>query len=155
MAHRYRRFVALLGGLVVGVACGGSTDTTFGDGGEASDANGASDAGATPDAKGTTDARGSSDGAACVTIDVASYDRSCSVDSDCTLVAVGTLCTGGCSCGAGPINKKSVPQYQADTAGVQLLACPCHAPGQVRCVQHTCTLCSYGTGNPPGCPDAG
>ena len=129
----------------LGGACGGSSS-----GGGLGDAGPTTDAG--PTDAGVTDARSE---AACVTIDPAAYDKSCGGDSDCIIVPAGTLCTGGCGCGGVPINTSGSARYQAATASVKLLACPCASPGRLRCVQNTCTLCVFGPSNPPGCPDGG
>ncbi len=141
-------------------ACGGSTttdlssqDASLGDGNAGGDA-------ATHDAVGLDGASGNDgtaagDGAACVTVDLKSFDTTCKGDGDCTLVSTGTICTGGCACSNSTINKGDAAKYAAATAGVKPNACPCAAAGTPRCVQGTCTLCTFGPGAPPGCPDGG
>ena len=133
--------LSLLFAGAVGGGCGGSTVS-------GTDAGGGGD-GATP----PEDA--SSDGRVCVTLDPLTFNQRCTQDSECTLVTTGQLCTGGCDCGGTAINKSDVAKYNAETAGVQLLACPCAFPGETRCVHSACTLCTFGPNAPPGCPDAG
>lgn len=152
------------GALAAG-ACGGSTATVdagasiTSDGAAPGDAtfDGAVPGDATFDGAMSSDADSgtSADGAACVTIDPTSYDRACTGDPDCTTVAAGTICTGGCACSFASIAVRDLPKYKAATAGIKPNACPCAAPGQPRCVQKACTLCTFGPNNPPGCPDGG
>jgi hypothetical protein len=152
----HRSLVAGIAPVLVAAACGGSTASVGGDGGtgSGSDAASSTDGGGT-DARSVADSGSSSDGAACVTIDPATYDRSCAGDSDCTMISGGVLCTGGCGCDFTTINKNGMDRYAAATADVKLLACPCRAAGQPRCIEHTCTVCTFGPGAPPGCPDGG
>ena len=140
-------FGASLGALLLAGACGGST-TTGGDGGAAS-----SDASAGAD--GSADTATTVDGAACVNIDAASFSHVCTADVECTTIAVGTLCTGGCACGGASIARSDIPKYTTATSGIETLACPCAFPGQPRCVHGACVLCSFGPGSAPGCPDGG
>jgi hypothetical protein len=141
-------------GATLGVAC------SSGSGSLATDAGTNADGSASPDAASTDGAVSAdgtvlSDGAVCVTIAAASYDRSCGGDSDCALIPVGTLCSGGCGCQSDTVNKNDAAKVSAALAGVKLQACPCAAPGTARCVANVCTLCTFGPTNPPGCPDGG
>ena len=98
---------------------------------------------------------GSGAATSCVTIDPATYDATCTADTDCMLVPTGQLCTGGCDCGATALAAKERARYDAAVSPVKLLACPCAYPGAPRCVQGTCKLCPPGPNAEGGCPDAG
>jgi hypothetical protein len=89
-----------------------------------------------------------------VTVDPATYDRSCTVDDDCDLFPTGNLCTGDCRCGGTPLNKSESARYQEATKNIELAGCPCASLGIPRCVQSSCTLCAF-TNPEPGCPDGG
>ena len=144
---------------LVVVACGGSTagggvdasagDAAFGGG------DGATSSGGGADGAGGGDGGGSGDGVACVDVDLTAYDRSCKVDPDCTIITAGQYCTGICTCGNATINTAGEARYRAQIAGIPTTACPCAFPGTPRCVQGTCTICTFGPGSPPGCPDGG
>jgi hypothetical protein len=135
-------------------ACGGSTIVAaIDDGGASSDGTTSSDGGAASDAP--RDTATTDDGAACVTVDPASFRHLCAADPDCTIIPTGTLCTGGCACGSASIAASDLPKFTAATAAIHTLACPCEYPGAPRCVQGTCTLCTTGLGGPAGCPDGG
>lgn len=54
---------------------------------------------------------------------VSNYDQSCSVDSDCATAANVTTCFGPVPCGADPIARSALSQYQSDVA--MLPATPC------------------------------
>jgi hypothetical protein len=94
------------------------------------------------------DAADAGDGAACVTINPSSVDRSCHGDSDCTVIPTGTICTGACACGGNPINRTAYASFASELASVKTLACPCASPGTPMCVGGTCIICPYG---PNGC----
>jgi hypothetical protein len=79
-------------------------------------------------------------GGACVTIDPSSYATSCATASDCTIIAVGTLCDGSCACGATPVSASERARYQAATASIAFAACPCFAPPSPVCVAGTCVV---------------
>lgn len=110
--------------------------------------SGAADGGIFADATGP-------DGGACVNIDPKSFDQSCNKASDCVGITPGLICSGGCACGGATINKSGEAAYEKDLSALTLEACPCVAAGQPECVYGTCTMCGYGTSNPPGCPDGG
>jgi hypothetical protein len=115
---------ALASLLAVFVACGGKTATVSG-----------IDAGPT-----------------CVDINLSTYDHSCNVDTDCTLLTGGQVCSGNCDCGGTPVNISGQAAYQAALGSIQLGECPCPYTGTPRCVQSQCTLCGIGPNQPPGCP---
>ena len=95
-------------------------------------------------------------GAACVDIDLSTYDTSCQQDSDCADITAGTVCTDSCMCGGAAINTDGLGRYGAaiGTIGTSL-ACPCAFEGVVSCVANKCTICGFGPGQPVGCPDGG
>ena len=75
----------------------------------------------------------------CVNVDPSTYDRSCSKDSDCALIDVGQLCSGGCLCGlSAAINVAGLPKYRTATAGI--------SPGLPTCVAGRCDLCPTAQG---------
>jgi hypothetical protein len=68
------------------------------------------------------------DGGTCVYVDPSTYDTSCKVDTDCTLIRSGEICSGECSCGGNTaINVDGEVQYKNAIAGLDLLDCPCVA----------------------------
>jgi hypothetical protein len=149
-----RALALFVGSTILGVACSSGSGSLTTDAGTSGDGSSLPDAAPT-DAAISSDGTVLSDGAVCVTIAAASYDRSCADDSDCTLIPVGTLCSGGCGCEGDTINKKDEAKVSGALAQVKLQACPCHAAGTARCVTNVCTLCTFGPTNPPGCPDGG
>jgi len=74
------------------------------------------------------------------------YDQSCTFDSDCTPVAEGNACIGGCHCPAGAaINRSSLAQFQNDWSRLAapsagFCGCPASFPGC--CVQGKCQATS-------------
>jgi hypothetical protein len=58
------------------------------------------------------------DAAACVNVDVSTYDQSCTQSSDCVEVTAGMVCTGGCSCGGSLINADGQARYDQAIAGI-------------------------------------
>jgi hypothetical protein len=91
------------------------------------------------------------DAGTCVDIELAAYDQSCQVDSDCIQVTMGMICSPSCFCGGSAISASEETQYQSQTAGIANRDCPCAYDGEPRCMQNKCVLC------PPGedCGDAG
>lgn len=96
-----------------------------------------------PDA---SDEGGTGDGAGCVNVELSSYDKSCNVDTDCVEITSGTICNGSCECGGSAININGQARYQAQVAGITPSGCPCFDGGKPTCVNHTCTLCTPGSG---------
>lgn len=90
------------------------------------------------------------DAAACVNIDVSSYDQSCMQSSDCIVVTDGMVCTGECACGGSLINVDGQARYEQATAGIVPAVCSCPAWGEPTCVQDRCVFCLE-----PGCGDGG
>src|ERR1019366_7166364 len=101
--------------------------------------------GGSPDAS----AEGGS-GAACVNVELSSYDRSCNVDADCVEITSGTICNGNCECGGSVINVDGQARYQSQVAGIMSGDCPCFDSGNPTCVDHTCTICAPGSGGSCG-----
>jgi hypothetical protein len=112
----------------------------------------------------------------CVTVDIATYDTSCRVDSDCVLARVGVVCSGGfgCICGGAAINIDGQARYITQTAKIQGVIgdpgpCACAAVSAAKCVLGpsggVCADCPYpslwnqlqeaGIAIPAGCPDGG
>jgi hypothetical protein len=142
------------------------------DAGTGADANATADAGASFDATASIDA-GSTDGSAregtqpdagapssceggaapsapdggCVAIDVASYDRSCASDSDCTAISVGMVCNGGCqgACPNAAINVRDRACYEQTIpqppGGAMFCECGNLAAPDARCINGVCTFC--------------
>lgn len=85
------------------------------------------------------------DGGRCVDLSPRQFDRSCTVDDDCTEVAGGTLCDGyNCSCLGAAIARSSLPRYQALLGSVSLGRGPyCHCPvtGKATCQSGHCIFC--------------
>lgn len=95
------------------------------------------------------------DAAACVDVDLSTYSESCSVDTDCVVVTSGNICTGSCACGGSVISASEQSRYDQAIQGIQTAECPCPSEGTPRCLGGTCTLCSFGPNQPPGCGDGG
>jgi hypothetical protein len=97
------------------------------------------------------------DGASCVDIELSSYSQTCSTASDCTLIAVGTICSGADACAectTTPINKSGEAQYQAAVSLVTVTGiCACPAEIVPSCVHGTCTICAGSSD--PACSDGG
>jgi hypothetical protein len=87
---------------------------------------------------------GPSDGASgatqCVTIP--DLYGGCNVDSDCTSVASGTLCSGQCNCPDLPVNVSVLPTYDALISPLHFAAGPCSCPAESvpRCVKGSCSF---------------
>jgi hypothetical protein len=104
------------------------------------------------------------DAGACVDVDVASLDTSCTTAADCTAVAVGELCVpDDCSCNFAYISQSAVGQYQQMIESIPMTpnACACPAYGAAGCSPSgQCITCPLVTGPadggwtkwPPGCP---
>ncbi len=82
---------------------------------------------------------------ACSTIDVTDYDQSCSVDTDCTVVLVGNLCS--CACTYGAIAQREGAQYAEDATAAndncttpETCAAACEPPGPAACTAGKCTV---------------
>jgi hypothetical protein len=95
------------------------------------------------------------DGAECVDLEVASSDLSCVSDQDCAPSLTGKVCEGQCACGDTSVNAAAAARYQSETASLNLVACPCPAQGEPRCLGGQCTLCGFGPNQPAGCDDTG
>jgi hypothetical protein len=77
-------------------------------------------------------------------IDLDSYDRRCTVATDCVLVTGGDACI--CDCGNGAINKADLTHYEDDFAAARATCssvptqCFCEAPAAPICSRGTCVL---------------
>jgi len=82
---------------------------------------------------------GPPDGGTCVFVDTSTYDSSCKVDTDCTLIHSGQICSGECLCGGNAaINVDGEARYQDAIAGLNLLDCPCVAQPPPFCAGGVC-----------------
>lgn len=146
--------VTLAGGLFV--ACSGNATHSPGAGGAAGAASTGGSSGSSA-SDGSAGSDGSSNDAApkCVNVDLSTYDQSCQADSDCVIVTGGAICSNGCACGGSIINVAGLARYNAATAGVKPLQCPCATAGVPRCIAGRCTICGFGPNRPPGCGDGG
>jgi hypothetical protein len=91
----------------------------------------------------------------CVNIPPSTYTTSCSVDSDCTLLPEGQICSGSCDCGGSPVNVAGQAAFATLTAGFQLGGCPCASSPPVRCVAGTCASCEFDPDGGVSCGDGG
>ena len=139
MCSRPLGLSGLVGSLLL-VACGSRSDLigtpggpSDGGPGDASVAIAASDDGG-GDA-GQADALAA---ASCTTIDVTSYDQSCTKDSDCLAVVAGTFCPGQCTCATGAINLGEAMRYKQALA--PLRECSCPGVGAPTCADGRCKL---------------
>jgi hypothetical protein len=159
------RFV-LLSALVHIAACGGShaQPSAEADAGRSQEPNVILEAEASQQANQVTDASN------CV-IDVANYDQSCSVDTDCISGLIGSwpiqsgnYCEPKCYCGDDAISKAAVDQYLHDVkmtpwgSGAFSLPCSCLEGLSPCCLGGKCTTArcpSPRSSAPPHVPDAG
>ena len=120
------------------------------DGEAGTDGGGDSDGGQTDSGVWTNDA-----GAACVDIDLSTYDTSCVENIDCISIQSGEVCSGNCACGGSPVSASEQARYEQATGGIVFADCPCVSGGLLECIAGTCVICGYGPNQPAGCPDAG
>ncbi len=102
-----------------------------------------------PDASATVDAGDTAEGAAgqtaaeCVIIDLSTYDRSCTSDSECLAVTSGLACASGCLCPNDAINAIGRTRYERTIAPLAPAASGCSCPVDRAlnpvCVQGVCT----------------
>lgn len=78
-------------------------------------------------------------------VDVTDYDQSCSVDADCVVVLVGSLCS--CACTYDAIAQRDLGQYQEDATAANdncstndTCFAPCEPPGPAACTGGKCTV---------------
>lgn len=102
------------------------------------------------DAGPPADAVAPSDAAACVDIQLSSFNVSCQVNTDCTGITTGEICTGACACGGSAINVADEAKYASLLGSVKTAECPC-ATFPVGCSGGTCVVCTPG-GDAAGCP---
>jgi hypothetical protein len=85
-----------------------------------------------------------SSSSACGSIQASDYDQSCSVASDCVVVAEGDSCTGlfCVDCGNAAINVSAKARYEANlkSIGGQTGVCPCPAGPTPTCDAGVCGL---------------
>jgi hypothetical protein len=164
-----RSSVLALGGFLFW-GCGGnlagnsSVDASSGadDGGGATTVDGSIDA---PAVDGSIDSPSESADAysgPCM-ISASSYDQSCAVDTDCTIVTSTNYCTTNCLCGGSAINVGALAKFNGDVSKTPLgsgalggAACPCAAPFGPCCRGGQCTgECFSPTDTLSTCADAG
>jgi hypothetical protein len=75
---------------------------------------------------------------------LSSYDRSCSLDSDCVLAANDQACAI-CGCPDGAINKKDEPKYEADMTAARQLCPPLDEGVLCGACQERKAVCDAGT----------
>jgi hypothetical protein len=91
-------------------------------------------------------------GVVCVNVDLSTYDRSCTTESDCVYIAAGTLCSDQCvaTCGNVYVNVDGLDRYrQTVTPLPQQPVCNCPAQSLPSCVQGQCTASSMSPPPPP------
>jgi hypothetical protein len=67
-------------------------------------------------------------------------------------IAAGKLCTGGCLCPNGTINRSGQARYDATVSAIQSSGvCPCPGVPPPQCLGNTCVLCMGGPADPPEC----
>lgn len=137
---------ALAGSALLG--CGGRADladylatrTTRAPEQHASSPPGAS---ATVDAGDTAEGGSGDAGAECVILDLSTYDRSCTSDSDCLAVTSGLACGSACLCPNDAINAIGRTRYERAIAPLSGAASTCSCPVERAlnpvCVQGVCT----------------
>jgi hypothetical protein len=96
------------------------------------------------------------------TISASSYDRSCTVDTDCQEVTSTDYCTANCLCGGSAINIGAVAAFNEDIgktplgSGTLSGACPCPSSFGPCCRGGTCTTTCFSPSDTlPSCADAG
>ena len=94
------------------------------------------------------------DAAACVYIDVSTYDQSCTRTSDCVAITAGMVCTGECECGGALINVDGQARYDQAISAIVPPMCACPTWGNPTCAGGRCVYCGI-TPSQPGCPDGG
>jgi hypothetical protein len=80
------------------------------------------------------------DGAACVDIELSTYDLSCNSASDCILIQAGEICSGQCSCGSRPVSASEQPRYDQATSGITFGECSCPLELSPSCFENRCEL---------------
>jgi hypothetical protein len=75
---------------------------------------------------------------------LSSYDRSCTLDSDCVLAANDQACAS-CGCPDGAINRKDEPKYEADRTAARQLCPPSEARWICGACQERKAVCDAGT----------
>jgi hypothetical protein len=94
------------------------------------------------------------DGGKCVDVPkVTGSDLACNSDEDCTWVWGGVVCYGGCACAGVAANVATQARLQVELEPVLSGPGACACPGQAapRCIAHQCTVCGFGSDQPPGC----
>jgi hypothetical protein len=86
----------------------------------------------------------------CVNIPPSTYSTSCNVESDCTSLRSGEVCSGECNCGGTAVNVSGEAAFEKATQGFVFEGCPC-ASLPLACVGGTCAFCN----GPLGCVDGG
>jgi hypothetical protein len=137
--------------VALAAACGGETLGTPGPG---PGTNPGVDAGTTPPGSGggsgiiIGSGGGSGEGSGggsseCVNVEVTPAALACSTDSDCTLIASGTVCADECQCPNTPVNEAAATAYEngIPKSGGPPIACACPAEVAPQCIGGQCTTC--------------
>lgn len=77
--------------------------------------------------------------AACVYVDLSTYDRSCNKDADCVEITSGKVCSGDCLCGTCAINNDGLTRYRQTLAPLRFGLCGCPADHGAHCIQGVCS----------------
>jgi hypothetical protein len=80
------------------------------------------------------------DAPACGVIRASDFDRSCTVDTDCTGVVEGDTCAMQCDCVNAAISKAALDKYDSAFATPPYEVCLCVMMGVPRCAGGVCTL---------------
>ena len=100
---------------------------------------------------GAPDSGPNTDAATCVTVDVSTYDRSCTRASDCITISAGTLCDGDCRCGGSTVNADGMAAYDSATSSLSLGDCFCPSTPAPQCIDNQCTICTGAPSDPSSC----
>jgi hypothetical protein len=165
MVRKWRLRVVFLNMCICLASCGGSAGQAHG----GVEAGGPQEASLPLEADASQETSLTLDAGNCF-IDVANYDQSCSVDTDCVgafstvPVQSGNYCEPRCYCGGDAINKTAVDQYVHDVkmtpvgSGALFVACSCIEGPTPCCLGGQCTTvrCPLPrSSGPPYVPDAG
>jgi hypothetical protein len=92
-------------------------------------------------------------GAACITIDPSTYDRSCISRADCMPIQSGMICSPGCegACPNAAINVNGKKRYLQTIDTLPAFFCECgNEPiSDVACISGVCTFCRAGCPSVP------
>jgi hypothetical protein len=103
------------------------------------------------------------DASVCETLDLSTFNQTCTATSDCVMAQGGTFCSSEplCLCGGESINVVDQMRYQAELDAIKSSlklgpsVCSCPFFGKPTCVAGTCVTCGGAAPSHPGCPDGG